>query len=142
MTSMSTALPNSRRPVRKISRTNRLIRFRATALPTLPLTVIPSLLSPRSLLWLMTTKLCEWTFLPVRDKLRNSGRFLRRADFGKSSLLPFAFTGDYVRARFGGTMTVNCLRPLARRRFSTLRPPGVSIRLKNPCVLFLLTLLG
>jgi hypothetical protein len=48
----------------------------------------------------------------------------------------------YVRGRFGGTVTVSRLRPFARRRFSTLRPPGVSIRAKKPCVRFLLMLLG
>ena len=26
------------------------------------------------------------------------------------------------------------LRPLARRRLSTLRPPGVAIRARKPCV--------
>jgi hypothetical protein len=47
-----------------------------------------------------------------------------------------------VLARFGGTTTVNFFRPLALRRFNTLRPPGVSIRVKNPCVLLRLILLG
>jgi hypothetical protein len=63
-----------------------LIRFRTTALPTLPLTVIPTLLFPPSLDLRITIKLGEWTFWPVRDKLVNSGRFLRRADFGNLSL--------------------------------------------------------
>jgi len=37
---------------------------------------------------------------------------------------------------------VSRLRPLARRRFSTLRPVGVAIRARNPCVRFRLRLLG
>lgn len=48
----------------------------------------------------------------------------------------------YVRARLGGTVTVSFLRPLALRRLSTLRPPGVAMRARNPCVLFLRMLLG
>jgi len=44
---------------RKNSRTSLLIRFRTSALPTLPLTVIPNLLSPCSLLLLITMKLGE-----------------------------------------------------------------------------------
>ena len=49
---------------------------------------------------------------------------------------------DYLRARLGGTLTVSFLRPLARRRLSTLRPPGVCIRARKPCVRFLRMLLG
>ena len=48
----------------------------------------------------------------------------------------------YVRARFGGTLTVNLFRPLALRLFNTLRPPGVSIRMRNPWVRLRRTLLG
>jgi hypothetical protein len=48
----------------------------------------------------------------------------------------------YVRARFGGTLTVSLLRPLALRLFSTLRPPGVSIRVRKPWVRLRRTLLG
>ena len=79
--------------------------------------------------------------MPVRESLKNSGRFLRRAVLGKLSL-PLVIQLFYVRARFGGTVTVSLFRPFALRRLSTLRPPGVSIRVKKPCVLFLLTLLG
>ena len=38
--------------------------------------------------------------------------------------------------------TVNRFLPLALRRLSTLRPPGVSIRAKKPWVLFRFRLLG
>jgi hypothetical protein len=47
-----------------------------------------------------------------------------------------------VRGRLGGTLTVSRLRPLARLRLSTLRPPGVAIRARNPCVRLRLILLG
>jgi len=82
-----TSIPRarSRRPRRKNSRTSRLIRFRTTALPTLPLTVIPNRVSPTSLVLVITTKLAEWVFLPLRESLENSRRFLRRAVFGKPS---------------------------------------------------------
>ena len=48
----------------------------------------------------------------------------------------------YVRGRFGGTLTVNLFRPLALRLFNTLRPPGVSIRMRKPWVRLRRTLLG
>ena len=32
--------------------------------------------------------------------------------------------------------TVSRLRPFARRRFNTFRPPNVLIRARNPCVFF------
>jgi hypothetical protein len=43
---------------------------------------------------------------------------------------------------FGGMETVSRFLPLARRRLSTIRPPGVAIRARNPCVRFLRRLLG
>ena len=43
---------------------------------------------------------------------------------------------------FGGIEAVSLLRPLARRRFSTFRPPGVAMRARNPCVRFRRRLLG
>jgi hypothetical protein len=43
---------------------------------------------------------------------------------------------------FGGTETVRRLRPLARRRFKTLRPAGVAMRARNPWVRFRRRLLG
>lgn len=43
---------------------------------------------------------------------------------------------------FGGIETVSRLRPFARRRFSTLRPAGVAMRARNPCVRFRRRLLG
>jgi hypothetical protein len=92
--------PTRRR--RKNSRTSRLIRFRVTELPTFPLTVIPNRHWPRSLGLLITTKFADGFLRPARDSFRNSGRFLRRADFGNFSLP-------------GGNI-LSCLRTGALRR--------------------------
>jgi hypothetical protein len=54
---------------------------------------------------------------------------------GKSELAPRH--GYFCAAR-----TTSRLRPLARRRFRTLRPAGVALRLRNPCSLLRRTLLG
>jgi hypothetical protein len=43
---------------------------------------------------------------------------------------------------FAGIATVRRRRPLARRRLSTLRPPGVAMRAMNPWVRFRRRLLG
>jgi hypothetical protein len=43
---------------------------------------------------------------------------------------------------FGGIDTVRRLRPFARRRLRTLRPPGVAMRARNPWVRFRRRLLG
>ena len=45
-------------------------------------------------------------------------------------------------AYFVAALTTSRLRPLSRRRLRTLRPALVLIRLRNPCSLFRLTLLG
>src|SRR6185295_3534089 len=42
----------------------------------------------------------------------------------------------------GGIDAVSRLRPFARRRLSTLRPPGVAMRARNPCVRLRRRLLG
>ncbi len=67
---------------------------------------------------------------------------MRRAVLGKVSASRSNPPLIYVRARFGGTVTVNRLRPLALLRFRTFLPPGVAIRTRNPCVLLRLKLLG
>jgi len=54
---------------------------------------------------------------------------------------PWAGHGDHPGC-FGGMLTVSRLRPLARRRFSTWRPPGVAIRARKPCVRLRRRLLG
>jgi hypothetical protein len=46
------------------------------------------------------------------------------------------------RGCFGGVVTVSRLRPLARRRFNTWRPPGLLMRARNPCVRLRRRLLG
>ena len=80
----------------------------------------------------------------MRDSRKYSARFRRRAVLGNrcEPLRDIPSRSNYVRARFGGTVTVNRLRPLARRRLMTLRPPGVAMRARKPWVLFLLILLG
>jgi len=147
---------------RKNSRRTLFIRLRTTAFPTRVLTVMPSRLSPISFVSLMTTKCEVWTFLPPRDRFRNSERLVRRAFFGNLSP-PAAIAESSIvlvararprsritdtrhvpqeRALFGGTTTVNFLRPFALLRLRTFRPPGVSIRARKPCVLLRRTLLG
>ncbi len=54
-----------------------------------------------------------------------------------ASAKPMAFAEACVRRRdypgcFGGIVTVRRWRPLARRRLSTLRPPGVAILARKP----------
>ena len=46
------------------------------------------------------------------------------------------------RHRYPSSATVNRLRPLARRRFSTIRPFFVDIRTLNPCAFFRRRLFG
>lgn len=70
---------------RKNSLSRLLTLFRATAFPTLELTVTPSLFSPLSLALLRTTKWGVWTLLAARERLRNSERLVRRALFGNLS---------------------------------------------------------
>gem|GEM_PF-2626810 len=48
----------------------------------------------------------------------------------------------YRFARFVGVDTVNRFRPFARLALSTLRPPGLDIRVRKPCLRRRLTLLG
>jgi hypothetical protein len=43
---------------------------------------------------------------------------------------------------FYSSLTVKRLRPLARRRFKTVRPSFVRILSRNPCVAFRLRLCG
>lgn len=62
---------------------------------------------------------------------------LRKAGLPLDNILRF-----YRRARLGGTVTVSLFRPLALRLFSTLRPPGVAIRVRKPWVRLRRTLLG
>jgi hypothetical protein len=60
---------------------------------------------------------------PSRNSSRTSGSPRNRSRRG--SLAVWVFSGRH---------TVSRLRPLARRRFSTFRPPFVDIRSRNPCV--------
>jgi hypothetical protein len=48
--------------------------------------------------------------------------------------LKFGAGGQSVMSRKATAQTVNRLRPFARRRFNTFRPPFVFMRSRNPCV--------
>jgi hypothetical protein len=61
--------------------------------------------------------------LAALPQAMRGGETLRRRGSG---------SGLFQPGCFGGMVTVSRLRPLARRRFSTLRPPGVAIRARNP----------
>ena len=50
--------------------------------------------------------------------------------------------GQSLASREAATQTVSRLRPFARRRFNTLRPPFVFMRSRNPCVLARRRVLG
>ena len=80
-------------------------------------------------------------FPPTRQ-VQKLWPFSQTGLFGKVRLAPDNILRFYVRARFGGTLTVNLFRPLALRLFNTLRPPGVSIRVRKPWVRLRRTLLG
>ena len=77
-------------------------------------------------------------FLPNRDPMAPAGS--AAGSFRGSRLRGEATR--YRRAAFGGTCTVNRLRPLRRRRFSTFCPPGVAMRARKPCARFRRRLLG
>ena len=80
-------------------------------------------------------------FPPTRQ-VQKLWPFSQTGLLGKVRLTSRQHPPFYVRARFGGTLTVNLFRPLALRLFNTLRPPGVSIRVRKPWVLLRRTLLG
>ena len=125
-TTSSTFAAIKARTCRYASRTRRRARFRFAA--------------PRS---------CRLTAKPAR---RVSARRHNATKFGRSSRLPYWKTawnsadrrrrsprGSVSTAGDVGTAwvyTVRRLRPFARRRLSTFRPPCVFIRERNPCVFF------
>ena len=98
---------------------------------------------------------CRLTANPTR---RHSARRQSATKVGRSSRLPCWKTawnsadrrrrsprGSVSAAEDAGTassQTVRRLRPFARRRFSTFRPPCVFIRERNPCVFFRRRTLG
>jgi hypothetical protein len=49
--------------------------------------------------------------------------------------LEFGASGQSLASREAAAQTVSRLRPFARRRFNTFRPPFVFMRSRNPCVL-------
>src|SRR5438105_1371988 len=130
---------------RTASRKRRFTRFRTTEPPTFDDTVnptraatagipepavLPSAASRGRKLAASgpSTKPC-----PCARTSRNSARRSNRALLGN----PSAPTGYFLCAE-----TTSRLRPLARRRLSTLRPALVALRLRNPCSRLRRILLG
>ena len=56
--------------------------------------------------------------------------------------LEFGAGGQSLASREAAAQTVSRLRPFARRRFNTFRPPFVFMRSRNPCVLARRRVLG
>ena len=117
---------------RTASRSRRLIRLRATALPR-----------------------ARETVKPIRGPLPSGSRTQKAAKNGHENRLPFSYTlrkscGRSRRTRFGkpamenylSELTESFLRPRARRRDSTARPSCVFMRVRKPCVLARRRLLG
>jgi len=157
---------------RKNSRTSLLMRLRTTALPMRRVTVKPKRGSPAlpclpagKRKYLTTTKEGEYCLFPWRCTRRNSRLLSRRAALGNRcwmflsnllfdllrSLLSFHYRllSQYVHwfqslteTHFVGMVTVKRFLPLARRRLSTFRPPGVLMRARNPWVRLRRMLLG
>lgn len=72
-------------------------------------------------------------FIPCLGKFRPG----TQPPLGRKNI-PFSDGHGYLQ----GIVTTRFLRPLARRRFRTIRPLAVCIRLRKPWVRFLLILLG
>lgn len=123
---------------RNHSRIPRLTRFLATAPPTRLLTVTPNrgfgVERPGS----RARSTMKWSVVmrcPTREARWNSRERRRREVLGNRSRgLPIAY--------FEAIVTTSRLRPLARRRLSTSRPPFVRMRARNPCTRFRRILLG
>src|SRR5205807_5300791 len=76
--------------------------------------------------------------LPSSRTAANSPRESSRAVLGK----PSARSRVGIAPYFFGALTTSRLRPFARRRFRTLRPALVALRLRKPCSRLRRTLLG
>lgn len=151
MSTTSIDLGKRPRSLRNTSRSQRFTRERTTELPTLLLTVTPRRRHPRLFGAIIITmdpaayrspRSCTPT---ISRRFRS--RWLAGSDSpGGSALGPSglrALSGARVTSRyFFGAETTRRLRPLARRRFSTLRPATVELRFRNPWVRFRFTLLG
>ena len=117
---------------RYASRKRRRPRFRMTALPMRRLTANPTrrpLANGRH----NTTKLGLSSRLPCRKSA-----WISEARRSRSLRCRESLPEGIVSLRY----TVSRLRPFARRRFSTFRPPWVFIRWRNPCVLLRRRLFG
>ena len=122
----ATSATISARTWRYASRTRRRARFRFAAPRSCRLTAKPTRrVSARRH---SAMKLDRSSRLPCWKTAWNSAARRRRSPRGSVSE-----AGDVGTA---SSYTVSRLRPFARRRFSTFRPPGVFIRERNPCVFF------
>ena len=80
--------------------------------------------------------------LASRPRLLDSEELSTNAKAGRFRKSVPAVLGGQRRACFGGITTLNSLRPFARRRLMTARPPAALIRTRKPWVRFRLVLLG
>jgi hypothetical protein len=122
------------------SRTILLMRFLATAFPTLRVTVIPNLAAAATSAVAVSARRStkNWKCRPPTRRprpctSRNSRRLRRRRPRGNRNR---SATRGPRRPRryFFEMVTVSCLRPLRRRRRRISRPAAVFIRLRNPWV--------
>lgn len=84
----------------------------------------------------------EMTTLPSLPRLLDSEELSTNAEAGSFWKSVPAILGGQRRACFGGIRTLSRLRPFARRRLMTARPPAALIRTRKPWVRFRLVLLG
>lgn len=125
--------------VRNKCRRRRLIRFRVWALPTLRETVSPTRPRPLGARFPITTRAEVVPRLPTRWIYRKSLRRRRRRERLKDSdaKAPESLEDlDSVNTcrvdYFLYTLATRRLRPWARRRLTTSRPPGDAMRARNP----------
>ena len=115
--------------VRKTDRIRRFHQLRIGDEPTLRLTVIPNRAQSRSLAFRNTMKCLLVRRTPLRSTNLNSGRVRSRSVLRSfSSLRKFANSNYFLCVA-----TLRRLRPRARRRLNTFRPPGVCLRERKPC---------
>lgn len=125
---------NPGRPLclRKLSRSRRFARFRATAPPTFRDAARPSRLKALPFRAATSTNSGPSRRIPSRNAFRKSAPRTSRSE-GRSRARGGAATPGQAPIR---------LRPFWRRLLRTRRPPLVRIRTRKPWVLFLFRLLG
>lgn len=123
------------------SRMSRFQRLRLTAFPTLRPTANPrraETVAPEIPGAMKTIRLSVWAFWPSPITRSKSPLWRSRAALGNVASTPRQSPGHY----FPGVVGARTVRPLARRRESTLRPFEVAIRALNPWVRSRLIRLG